>query len=440
MSPTPSPQGDPSISPHLLLYLTKELAGQPLLPTLRILDLSNHSLDTAMDYFSILPFLCSSSVQSVALYGASFSNPMFASCCLPSMSHRLGSLKSFVLKCASKDVGASVCDVILQLSTLETLTLEIPETLGISPNTLLKMIKSLRNLTSLELDVHFPNHEVTDASFRRSVSDLGLPLKLQHVALTNRSPNRICPCIPRFLLERIVKFDMRLPRRTIVSSPEPFVAIAQALSEFPTLRGFRISSRHTVIKNTTTLLPILERLSLRDFRVEVPFHSQEPPLSPFIREAFKLPPQSRRHTLRWLYLVHAPTGTPPADEGITLGCLEQVARHGIGLENLSVILRPTFSDITPNGMKLDDWLASLKRGPISMSTLHILKIYDAKDPAVATTFEEANNLAQIIDFLFPRLACIKPFRDEGGAYWTQRWAFIENLRRMAQAARGTPVA
>ncbi|KAJ3528425.1 hypothetical protein NMY22_g9417 [Coprinellus aureogranulatus] len=431
--PSPNGPGEPTISSHLLLYLVKELAGAPMLPALQTLTVRNHSLPMAMDFFSVLPFLCSGSLQTVSLYGGAFSNPMFTGCCFPTMSHQLRSLKVFDFKCTSKDVGASICDSILQISTLEVLSLEVPETVGILPGTLLRMVKTLKNLVALNLDVHFQHHQVTEPYFQQGATDLGLSLKLQSVTITSRAPNRFCPCIPRFLLERVTRVDMRLPRRTIVSDPEAFTAVAHTLSEIPTLKGLRISSRHTVIKNTATLLPIFERLSLRDIRIEVPFYSQEPSLSPLIQEAFKQP---RRNTLRRFYLAHTPSGPAAADEGITLTCLEQVAKHAIGLETLSVILRPSFCETTPGGLKLGDWLASLRTaGSPSSSTLRVLTVYDAKDPSVAMTFEQANHLAQIIDVLFPSLVCIKPFRDEARAYWTQRWEFIENLRSVAQATR-----
>ena len=124
------------------------------------------------------------------------------------------------------------------------------------------------------------------------------------------------------------------------------------------------------------------------------------------------------------------------NDGITLECLGQVSQNAIGLEHLSAVLRPSFTNDTPGGVSLQEWVTALRGGPRSTSTLQTMVICDGRDASTGMPFEEASNIAQILDLLFPRLVWIKPYQDDTSQiFWAQRWAYIENLRLSCKMAR-----
>ncbi|KAJ2933628.1 hypothetical protein H1R20_g3418, partial [Candolleomyces eurysporus] len=78
---------------------------------------------------------------------------------------------------------------------------------------------------------------------------------------------------------------------------------------------------------------------------------------------------------------------------------------------------------------VDVLLAKWKTCPPSQSTLRILAIRDHRNP-LSFTNREYNDIAQLLDLMFPSLVSIKPYceADEDKPYWKDHWWFIEHLR------------
>jgi hypothetical protein len=436
----PNPPQEPiAISAQLLVYLMRELEGHLIFPGLKKVEIRHFASSGGLDVFSVLPLMCSSSVHSVALLGNAFSSPLFRNCCLPAMSHRLGSLKYLLIKFTNRNAASNLCDPILRLTTLENLQLEFSKAEGIPPNMILRLARTLTKLTTLVLDIHFSNHHVSDESFRLGETELGLSLNLNSVVVTSRLPDRVCPCIPQFLLARTTKFIWKLPNRTTITDPASFAPVIESLSKMTTLQFIKVHTNDGGSMNVATVLPFLLQLSLQGLTIELPILSAGPPLRPLIEAAFtgRLS-DSRPATLKRLNLAHAVQVADGVrlNDGITLECISQVSQNAIGLEHLSAALRPSFTSSTPGGVSLQDWVTALRGVPRSTCTLQTMVICDGRDASIGTPFEEASSIAQILDLLFPRLVSIKPYQDDTSqVYWTQRWAYIENLRLSYKAAR-----
>lgn len=438
MSPTPQQEKAPTVSSQLFLYLMAVLEGRPMLPALRKLTAWIQDTNTAMDFLSILPVLCSNSVEAVVLYGWGVGNTTFGNVCLPHMSQKLGSLKSLIVKSGSKDAGSDLFDAILQLTGLETLQLQLPST-PLKPKTLLKMAQAFTNLTTLYLDTHLPHHQATDDSTQPGAADSSVLRQLESVTVTSRLHDRVCPCIPQFILRKTTRFVWWLPNQTTLRTVEDFTAVVDSLSSIQTLRAVQISSAKSSWMTAASCQPFFSQLSLQDCHIDIPLRSEEPPLRSLIQQASSqgtTNPQWDR--LKGLHLIHARnrSGGIREDDGITLECLNYISQDIASLEKFSGVLRPTFTIETPNRTALVEWLAVLRGGPQSSSALHTLTVYDTRNPSLGTTFEEASNLAQILDLLFPRLEVIRPYQDDTApAYWSQRWAFIQHLHKTYKAER-----
>ncbi|KAJ2933693.1 hypothetical protein H1R20_g3417, partial [Candolleomyces eurysporus] len=186
-----------------------------------------------------------------------------------------------------------------------------------------------------------------------------------------------------------------------------------------------------------TVIPFLQRLNLSDFKLgvdrlkyEQQRVSQVP--QPLIEAAVKRGGKTL-HPARPLRLL----ALPEATEGShcpTLDCLSHIAQSPNGIQMLVIGLqsiKASYWGSTAGGL-----LAVWKSRRPSESTLQFLAIKELRSPLSFTT-QEYNNIAQLLDLMFPRLVSIKPYcgSHENEPYWKDHWWFIEHLRRMYQELR-----
>jgi hypothetical protein len=186
---------------------------------------------------------------------------------------------------------------------------------------------------------------------------------------------------------------------------------------------------------TNTIEPFLERLNLTSFKLGVKRvgYEQNEALGHLLK------PGSKALSLRSMIL-------PDATEDFycpTLNSLSHIAVYANGLQTLVLGLNTIYSTDT-----LGQWdapyitrpvchlLSVWKKLPQSQSTLQFLRIKELKNPP-SFTIQEYNDIAQLLDIMFPRLVSIRPYSDvdENEPYWKDHWWFIEHLRLMYKELR-----
>jgi hypothetical protein len=185
--------------------------------------------------------------------------------------------------------------------------------------------------------------------------------------------------------------------------------------------------------------PFLERLKLTSIKIgvhRIKYEQMLQALGPLFMQRFG----HITHPLRSMVL-------PEFIEGSycpKLNCLSYIAQYANGLQKLSVGLQAvhatgelfrfpgTYAVLGPVDGLLADW----KKRPQSQSTLQILRIKELKNPLSFTT-QDYNDIAQLLDLMFPRLIAIRPYSDadENEPYWKDHWWFIEHLRLMYKESR-----
>ncbi|KAF6754240.1 hypothetical protein DFP72DRAFT_899744 [Ephemerocybe angulata] len=423
-------------SSHLYLSLLQELEGQSIFPSLKSATLTYQTNTT--DDFLPLPLILCPSVEAISLHGPGLRNSLFTHYCLPMIAQKLPSLRRFTMDSTGEVTGDAALLPVRMLPKLEMLNIVLPRATGtITPNMLYETIAVLPALKSLTLDLHFPNDEVTDALFQKTSAELNLSHKFQSVHLvTRRRGGHLCGCLPRFLLEKATQLTIALPTSLRTASQDYFAPLAKALEVTTAIHTLNVTGAGLVIQHSDVLLPILKTLPLlHTLNIDVNIATLFPPtpLSTFITGAFNRPEATSLKTLS----LYSPRCALDIYSGITLDTLIAIAKEATGLEHLSVGLKPLFAQQRMNGKSLASWLALLQTAGTSRSTLRTLTIFDGSDVRGPLTVQEADDLAQALDLMFPLLREIRPYEGTGvvDEYWRDRWSRIERLRRMYQAAR-----
>ncbi|RXW25132.1 hypothetical protein EST38_g652 [Candolleomyces aberdarensis] len=384
--------------------------------------------------FVPISLIFTSSVQDVTFQGQGLSNGLSVDYCFPLVGERLASLRRLALSSDQEDIETSTFDTILQLTNLESLDIQLPKAENVRPEFLAKAGRALKKLSSLTIDLHFSSHEVPADTFtpKGSPSDSATTLfpSLVSVHAVSRSGGKLCGCIPPLLREKMKSLTLVVGD---TSSSDYFEEALGTLEAIQCLEKVEIKPQgRTVSVWIEPIIPFLKRLNLSDFeltadRVRYPNGAA---LAPLIKEVFTGDNNTLHQTspLRSLVL---PKDTTDADCP-TLSCLSCVAQLADGLQNLATGCDSgRFLDSPLNAL-----LAAWKNRRPSQSTLQFLAIRDHKTPP-PFTLQDYNDIAQLLDLMFPRLVSIKPYceADENEPYWKDHWWFIEHLRRMYKRLR-----
>ncbi|RXW25136.1 hypothetical protein EST38_g650 [Candolleomyces aberdarensis] len=439
--PTKS-RSTPSISPYTYVFIASELEGRPLFPGLQ--EIAMQTAADPTDEFACIPLIFTSSVQEVAFQGQGLSNRLFGSHCLPLLGQRLSSLRRLALSSDRQDVEPSTFDAIVQLTLLESLDIRLPQSKHFKPEFLVKAGKTLKKLSSLTIDLHSSSHEVPFGAFPPRVGPSGpdstLFPNLMSVHAVSRSGGKLCGCIPPFLLENIKSLTLIV--QVSILSEFYFKEALDTLETIQCLQKVEILNQEgsKVYLVADTIIPFLGRLNLSDFKLGVDRIKYQKQLAfqPLIKAAFKPGGKPLHPALpgpRSLVLPEAIEGSHCP----TLACLSHIAQSANGMQMLvvglkSINLRESFwgSMAETVGNLLAEW----KNRRPSESTLQFLAIKELRSPLSFTT-QEYNDIAQLLDLMFPHLISIKPYCEahENEPYWKDHWWFIEHLRRMYQELR-----
>ncbi|KAF6748414.1 hypothetical protein DFP72DRAFT_1146034 [Ephemerocybe angulata] len=437
----------PTISSETYVLIARELKGGSMLPALRRVYLDSPGEAPSAD-FAALPALLSSSVEALILSGTGLGNAVFSSYYFPMASHHLQSLKYLSLHTASASLKPATFDTILELRSLETLDLRLPQSVDLPPQKLFDLTRNLTCLKSLTLDVHFAAHRVSHAFYRYSASEIGFaPPRLEKLHLFSRAHNTICGCLPAFLLEQLTHLTL------IISDPSfrtegHFQSLVTTLSQIPTFKALIIESvprpppnhfappRRALAIGWNAVRLLLAELSLTELEVDIPInYGESGGLLPILQDAFTPRPDGPPRKLKKLGLPPIVgsgryyDNTAPA---LSLMDLCEVANHAHGLEHLAFVLRVGSVD------DIARMLSEAKNaGNKSQSVLRTLRIWDVKNAILPA--KGCRMLAELLDLLFPTLESIQPYAashaSSPGAYWSAYWEDIEELRQTYRTLR-----
>ena len=96
-------------------------------------------------------------------------------------------------------------------------------------------------------------------------------------------------------------------------------------------------------------------------------------------------------------------------------------------------------ETTPGAVALPlahSWLAGKEHTTVYQKHPSIPIIKELRSSLSFTT-RDYNDIAQVLDLMFPRLVSIRPYSDadENEPYWKDHWWFIEHLRLMYKELR-----
>ncbi|KAJ3511288.1 hypothetical protein NMY22_g15693 [Coprinellus aureogranulatus] len=393
----------PAVSPHLYSLVAKELSGDALFPNLK--KLAVHTSSNPSNDFMALSTILSATIPTVAFFGDGIASPLFTDHCFPLAARQLrGSLKHLVLRNRNKSTAPSVLDSILQIINLESLDLQLSESNSISPSLLFKMGQSLKKLTSLTLDMHFPSHRFASAQ----ESSEGLFPKLKVFYTTSRSRNQLCECIPPFLRTKTTRLALAVSEH--ISSTDYFKGLAETLTNITSLKVIDIIDADGCtcnLANPSALNPLL-KLPLVELRVKLvnATWSSSDTLVSLSNTAFPLLQLTTRPTLRSLTLPPKGSGYIP-----TLACLSHIAEKGILLEELLLGMQSVSNNGTWAQKAFPTIQSLLMRWRISSTPKSQLRHLAICEQKSLTQFsaEQYNDIAQLLDLMFPRLVSVTPY-------------------------------
>ncbi|KAJ2921273.1 hypothetical protein H1R20_g15819, partial [Candolleomyces eurysporus] len=430
----PTTQKPVSISPHAYVLIAKLLEGQALFPGLRKVVLQTEC-DPATE-LAILPLIFPPSVETAEIHGEGFSKPMFANYCLPFLMTQFKcTLKHLSLKNDKQDVDPAVVDAIVQLTCLESLDLQLPQSNRIKPEYLMEIGKAFQKLTSLKLDVHFPSHRVSETSPHQNhdLDTSGLFPALKSLHVVSRSESQICACIPAYLVEKITSLVLMLTEP--IQTTDFFASTMISLSKMRSLKKLEVFGGSTTrVAHWNAMLPLLQQLPLEEFKLDV-FQSTSwtASLESLVDGAVTFRGQTSKNTTAIQPLQALTLPSSLKNSFITLDCLSTLAEEAIGLEYLAISLKP---EGRSSGRKaIADLLFAWKTLKRSSCPLKRLAVSQFGSDVVFSA-QEYDDLAQLLDLMFPQLTSIRPYDGEKTQpYWNKHWWFIERLRKMYKRCR-----
>ncbi|KAJ2927687.1 hypothetical protein H1R20_g9419, partial [Candolleomyces eurysporus] len=384
-------------------------------------------------FLTDLPFILSQSVKTARFSGKGLTSPVFAKQCLQVISsHWSDSLRHLSIKDRIHDVPSPVLDALALMTNLETLDLQIPQSNGVEPETLVKLGKALTRLTSLTLDLHFPLHQSPRYSVGRDdgESQHGLFPSLNDVHIYARCNDFVCQCTPPFLADKATSLEVIL-----VADIETSDFLSPLVSAFSKskLKSVKIqNAKRDLIYPILAIAPFLRRFPLEKFEFDLgtdpASNVDEQGVGALLDAAFGLghsrisigheredaAPNTLRHLVMWNNSLLKESNLP---------FLTSVAENDIGLERLSAELGLE----TLKGPEVSDLLSEWRKAPPSRSTLRYLDIlYTSIGNIHGKTYVD---MAKLLDLMFPQLISIRPYDvDEDSPDWRGTWWLIEYLR------------
>lgn len=413
--------------------IAKELAGRPLFPGLKKFNFQPEVDLFPKEVAAAFPLVFSPFTETATFSGPGLSNPLFSTFVLPLAAKESGRLKDLTLQCTTQRIPQFQFGAILRLTHLESLDLTLPEAEGVPPTMLAEMGVKFKNLRTLILDVHFPNHQVAKSTnSTANVDDTEMFPSLTSARVTSRATlSPICPCIPPFLLAKTTILVVVVAG--IIENADHFKPVADAVKSHPSIGALElIGTPTTIIKNSTCITPFfdqalgLESVNLRKISIS-------PERNNHIGYSLGKPPNT---CLKHLVLPEIPTPTG----GIHFREIDALFNIAISFGLLETLT------ISFNIADVLEWFKiqeeeGLKKEWMTRCNLRRLVIKDCR-PSLVFSAQLYNDLARFLDQAFPNLESIAPYSpsDLKEPYWRDHWWFIEDLRIMRQKVRRMEIA
>lgn len=448
------PKFGKGMAPHLWVLIGGDLQGRLLFPNVKILSMEISTGTEAKEVFAVLPLLFTPVITTVNFSGHGLTCGLFANYCLPLLAHRCPSLEDLTFQAVGQYTGLNAVGGMRNLKSLNLGWMR--ENSGLKSQFLVDILRPLKNLTTLTLDVHFKSHRDISDLYTCSPGVLGLShIKLETLSVTSRATDGVdtdslCACVPLFLLRTTSTMVNLTLHDTRVVHPCFFDSLVKVLSQNSGLKKLRIMGTGTSLVTNLKALQRLTQVSVKELELDIRLvdpTARDYSLTQFIKtetvttragRVSANPSIPHPLTLRTLSIPVSEAPEQSDVKGATWGCLKCVAFDGPALEHLTVGLDATFATNIPDqNAKMVDWLTTLQKGPKSTSKLKSLSIFDPKDSIAGMTMQEGNVLAQVLDFLFPSLETISPYCKDhmDRPYWKDHWALLEALRKMCQIRR-----
>lgn len=386
-----------------------------------------------------LPWTLSTSVESATFCGPGISRTLFAEFCFPLAKRVLGRLQHLSLKITEGAPSAGILEAIMEMDTLESLELKAQK-MSVSLQQIISRKAArgvvLRNLRSLSLDLDCASY-LPQLSFSDLFLHKGLLLpRLNNFKFVSCSGSRICTCMPIFLSEKMTSLTLTLSAN--ITSEGHFKPLAHSLRQVSSLKSITLAEGNgssVIVKDAKSIAPLLS-LPIEELHVGLstiswpgPFSSASviisPALSqrPFPIQSITLPKKIDALPFILPHLSEIATSLPML-ERLTLGLSSQTQVRAL---NLTWGAFPSTSEL------LTHW--GVSQAP-SSSRLRHLSIYEQK-PLDEFNTQQYNDLAQLLDIMFPQLISITPYceSDREAPYWRDHWWFIEHLRKMYKRIR-----
>lgn len=403
---------------------------------------SNPSND--IHFAARLPFALSSSVKTAVFVGGGLHRGLFSDFCLPLVRQQLGFLRHLSLQSQeTQTVPPNLLDSVFQINTLESLGLHFPNA-DVSLERIISRRRGvvLHRLQSLSLDVH-----TSLPPERTSLNDLllhpDLFPNLTDLSVVSCIGSRVCLCVPPTLFTRMTSLTLNL--RTDISFDTFFQELLEVAVKVPSLKRLTLEEKGSNIR-VRVAAAILRLLELPIEELHVNLSSINWPYSPLTRQFCPSSP-CVRDLLSGSSTIRLMTLPPiPEEDSFTLQYLSDLA-HSSALESLAIGLVSrtehklrlfgggtlTQGDFSTISALLQHWKTD---EPPSRSRLRHLAISEHK-PLSEFNTQQYNDLAQLLDLMFPHLESITPYRDadKDSPYWKHAWWFIEHLRKMYKRIR-----
>ncbi|KAJ3547751.1 hypothetical protein NMY22_g1536 [Coprinellus aureogranulatus] len=428
-----------SIAPSLSHLITQQLGGELLFPSLRLVMVHPSMQETSdTNFASQLPWILSSSIETAIFCGSGISRPLFADFCFPLVQKHLSRLVCLSLRAVEGAAPPlSVLEAVMDMDNLESLELQLPA-IAMPLQQIIDDKKEpvLRNLRSLSLDLHC-NSAFVQPPINDFFPKTLFPL-LTDFKFVSCSGTSVCPCMPPLLRSKITCLTLSLSSH--VASELAFKEVASSLANVSSLTKLQLvekAGRKISIQEARSLAPLLS-LSLQELHINLT--SIAWPLgtaSSFMMSALMGRPQRPLLDIRSLTLPAYLDGHP-----FILSNLSEIAKGLPMLEHLTLGLESR-TQIESGWFKwglfpeisglLHHWKTCRSPSP---SRLRHLSIYEQK-PLNEFDNHQYNDLAQLLDLIFPHLVSITPYHEEDreAPYWKEHWWFIEHLRKMYKRLR-----
>ncbi|KAJ3550695.1 hypothetical protein NMY22_g295 [Coprinellus aureogranulatus] len=430
----------PSFTPQVFAVICKQLQGEEsMLKSLNKLYICVPSDPEISNYkeLSALPAILSPSIDAITLTGNGLADPLFMKHYLPLIVQGAKFLK--YLRVADTQSGGpfgkSVIDALLKLPNLRTLELDMETTIDAHPKNLLDVTRALPELTNLKLKVHFSEH-CTDGgpwvSDRDCIAQLPHLKNLKSISLHTKLTERqgICGCLPIYLLREAEHLTVSrwTAENDVLSEVECYEALAQSLSRYaPGLKTLRIEamSGYEAYMDSQSIDLLIRTIPLSELDIYdmIALYGDQG-LEPIFNTAFAT--SANASNLKTLRLPAA-----SSSRHLSVTDLVKVARYAVNLEHLSLCFMPgTQEGVIRNALDVEK-----ERREPSRSALRTLGI--AEDYRLirfrAVDAIECNDLAELLDLLFPALETILRYDIERAM--PIDWLSIDHVRRLHQANR-----